>query len=52
MYGAATDLDAGGAVAKLFIDVPAPPGSVPQLRLLAALHHLVLAGSAPELAEF
>jgi hypothetical protein len=32
--------------------VPAPPGSVPQLRLLAALHHLVLSGRAPELAAY
>jgi hypothetical protein len=29
-----------------------PPGSVPQLRLMAALHHLVLSGDAPALAAF
>jgi hypothetical protein len=52
MYAAAADLEAGGIVAQLFDGVPAPPGSVPQLRLLAALHHLVLAGQAPALAEY
>jgi len=52
MYGAAADLDAGGVVARLFAGVPVPPGSVPQLRLLAALHHLVLAGRAPALSRF
>ena len=52
MEGAADDLEAGGIVAGLFDDVPAPPGSVPQLRLMAALHELVLAGLAPELAAF
>jgi hypothetical protein len=50
MYGAAADLDAEGVIGTLFTDVPTPPGSVPQLRLLAALHHLVLAGRAPALA--
>ena len=39
-------------VAGLFDGVPAPPGSVPQLRLMAALHYLVLSGKAPELARF
>lgn len=52
MYDAASDIEAGGLTARMFSDVPAPPGSVPQLRLLAALHHLVLAGRAPELAAF
>jgi hypothetical protein len=52
MHGAAEDLDASGSVARLFVDVPVLPGSVPQLRLLAALHHLVLCGQAPELAQF
>jgi hypothetical protein len=52
MLGAAEDLEADGPVARLFTDVPALPGSVPQLRLLAALHHLVLSGQAPELAAF
>jgi hypothetical protein len=50
MRGAAADLDRGGVVRELFDGVPAPPGSVPALRLLAALHRLVLAGRAPELA--
>lgn len=52
MNGAADDLDAQGLVAKLFDPIPNPPGSVPQLRLLAALHHLVLAGRTPELAAY
>lgn len=52
MRGAAADLDeAGGVVAAAFDGDPAPPGSVPQLRLLAALHHLVLSGAAPALAR-
>jgi hypothetical protein len=51
MYGAASDLETGGLVAKLFETVPNPPGSVPQLRLLATLHHLVLSGHAPDLAR-
>ena len=52
MRGAAADLDAGGIVATFFEDDPATAGSVPELRLLAALHHLVLRGGAPELARF
>jgi hypothetical protein len=52
MRAAADDIDAGGVVAELFAGVPAPPGSVPQLRLLAALHYLVLSGQAPELSRF
>ena len=52
MRAAADDLATGGVVAKLFDGVATPPGSVPQLRLLAALHHLVLAGEAPALAAF
>jgi len=52
MLAAAADLEAEGIAARLFAGVPAPPGSVPQLRLLAALHHLVLSGRAPELAGF
>jgi hypothetical protein len=39
MLDAAADLAAGGLTARLFEGVPVPPGSVPQLRLLAALHH-------------
>lgn len=52
MRAAADDIERGGVVAALFEGVPAPPGSVPQLRLLAALHYLVLAGEAPDLAAF
>jgi hypothetical protein len=52
MRAAAEDIDRRGIVAELFTGVPVPPGSVPQLRLLAALHHLVLSGGAPELAAF
>ena len=52
MRAAAQDIDAGGHVAQLFQGIPTPPGSVPTLRLLAALHHLVLSGRAPELARF
>lgn len=52
MAAAADDLDAGGVVARLFAGVPVPRGSVPQLRLMAALHELVLSGAAPALARF
>jgi hypothetical protein len=52
MRAAADDIDRGGVVARAFAGVPAPPGSVPQLRLLGALHRLVLSGQAPELAAF
>jgi hypothetical protein len=52
MRAAADDVDAGGVVARLFAGVPIPPGSVPQLRLMGALHYLVLSGHAPALAAF
>ena len=52
MRAAADDIEHRGEVARLFEDVPAPPGSVPQLRLMAALHYLVLSGQAPALAAF
>jgi hypothetical protein len=52
MRGAGDDADAGGIVATIFAGDPLTPGSVPELRLLAALHHLVLSGGAPELARF
>ena len=52
MRAAADDIDAGGVVARLFADVSTPPGSVPQLRLMGALHYLVLSGHAPALAAF
>jgi hypothetical protein len=51
MRGAAADADAGGIVAAIFDGDPATPASVPELRLLAALHHLVLSGEAPRLAR-
>jgi hypothetical protein len=47
---AAADLERGGVVCELFDGIPTPAGSVPALRLLAALHRLVLAGRAPQLA--
>jgi hypothetical protein len=52
MRAAAGDIDAGGVVARLFAGIPTPPGSVPQLRLMGALHYLVLSGKAPALAAF
>jgi hypothetical protein len=52
MRGAADDLDRGGIVAQLLEGDAATPGSVPELRLLAALHHLVLRGEAPQLARY
>jgi hypothetical protein len=52
MGAAADDIDTGGVVARLFAGISTPPGSVPQLRLMGALHYLVLAGHAPALAAF
>ncbi len=52
LAGAAEDIEAGGSVRALVAGVDAPPGSVPQIRLLSALHELVLAGRVPALAEF
>ncbi len=52
MRAAAEDIDAGGEVARLFEGIHTPPGAVPQLRFVAALHYLVLSGQAPELAAF
>ena len=52
MSAVADDADEGGIVADIFAGDPATPGSVPELRLLAALHHLVLSGNAPQLARF
>ena len=49
MRGAAADPD---TLAAVFPDGPGPQGSVPSLRLMAALHHLALTGRAPELARF
>jgi hypothetical protein len=52
MEAAADDIESGGIVARLFDGDPALPGSLPQMRLLAALHELVLARRVPELAAF
>ena len=52
LHGAAEDFAAGGVVARAFEGIAVPPGSVPALRLTAALHYLVLRGEAPELARF
>jgi hypothetical protein len=52
MQGAADDMERGGIVAELYTGVPLPAGQAPALRLLAALHRLVLAGQAPELAGY
>lgn len=52
MRGAADSARAGGPVTEVFPNGPGPAGSVPALRLMAALHHLVLAGRAPDLARF
>jgi hypothetical protein len=52
MCEAARDIDHGGIVAELFAGVAVPPGSVPSLRLLGALHHFVLGGGAPALGVF
>ena len=49
---AADDFDAGGVVARLFAGIDAPPGAVPALRLMAALHELALTGREPELSAF
>ena len=51
MRAAAADADAGGIVAEIFDGDRATPESVPELRLLAALHQLVLSGAAPALAR-
>ncbi|TMK38067.1 MAG: DUF2332 domain-containing protein [Actinobacteria bacterium] len=52
MHDAARNIDARGVVAELYDGVSVPAGSVPALRLLGALHYLVLAGRARALAEF
>ncbi len=52
MRAAGDDADAGGIVATIFAGDPMTRGSVPELRLLAALHHVVLSGDAPALARY
>ena len=49
---AADDYAAGGVVSRLFAGVDVPPGAVPALRLMAALHELALTGREPELSAF
>src|SRR3954470_17960954 len=44
---AADDIEAGGAVARLFEGIDVPPGSVPSLRLMGALHYVALSERAP-----
>jgi len=50
MRGAADDIESGGILAELLEGVPLPSGQAPALRVLAALHRLVLEGRAPQLA--
>ncbi|MGH2914959.1 MAG: DUF2332 domain-containing protein [Solirubrobacteraceae bacterium] len=52
MRGAAEDIDADGVVSRAFAGIPLPRGQAPGLRLLAALHRLVLGGEVPALARF
>jgi hypothetical protein len=51
MRGAAANAESGGIVATMFDGDRQLPGSVPELRLLSTLHHLVLSGHAPQLAD-
>jgi hypothetical protein len=52
LRAAAQDCEHGGVVARAFAGIETPPGAVPALRLMAALHYLVLRGEAPALARF
>ncbi|HEU0130412.1 MAG TPA: DUF2332 domain-containing protein [Mycobacteriales bacterium] len=52
MLRCARDIEAGGPVLALMAGHAGPPDSVPALRLLGAVHRLVLTGRAPELAAF
>jgi hypothetical protein len=52
MTNAADDIESEGTVAELFADIPVAPGAAPTLRLLGALHYLVLSGQAPSLSEY
>src|SRR5438128_12149033 len=52
LQGAAEDCRRDGIVARAFAGIDIAPGSVPALRLMAALHYLVLRGQAPALARF
>ncbi|HEX8002014.1 MAG TPA: DUF2332 domain-containing protein [Mycobacteriales bacterium] len=48
----AEDIESGGPAWSLMRDHGGPPGSVPALRLLGAVHRLVLGGRVPELARW
>ena len=50
--GAADDIEAGGILAQLVDGISLPAGQAPALRVVAALHRLVLEGRAPELASY
>lgn len=52
MRGAADDLERQGILVDLLRGIDLPAGQAPALRVLAALHRLVLSGQAPELAEY
>lgn len=52
LTAAAEDLDAGGVVAEVFADLDVSLHSVPSLRLMRAVHRLVLDGNAPQLAAY
>src|SRR5436305_12483284 len=52
MNGAAQSVACGGVAAAVFDGTESTRGSVPALRLMSALHHLVLEGSAPDLAAY
>jgi hypothetical protein len=52
MARCAADIEAGGPVWRLMAGHEGPSGSVPALRLLGAVHRLVLSGRAPALAAY
>jgi hypothetical protein len=52
MARCARDIASGGAVWEVMRGHEGPPMSVPALRLLGAVHRLVLSGAAPDLAPF
>jgi hypothetical protein len=52
MARCARDIEAGGPVWSVMRGHAGPPDSVPSLRLLGAVHRLVLSGRAPALAPY
>jgi hypothetical protein len=52
MTRCARDIEAGGVVARVMEPHAGPPDSVPALRLLGAVHRLVLSGAAPGLVPY